>query len=392
MGQINAFFIYNSPLDLNNGSNTHILELTSNLLNTIDILLFAPMNNSLKLPPYVVPIWVRGDQASSMIYQIYYQAGLALKLLYHCFVNKPNLIYERACGWSIIPALVAKIFKIPYIVEVNGLFLDELKVSLAPKIYVGICAFNEKRNYKLANKIIAVTTGIKEEIIKLYNILDEKIVVINNGANVDLFYPIDQIEAKNKLKLEYLKTYLCFVGNCAPWQGVEYLIKASPLILEKNPNIVFLIVGDGIMKNEWMKLTTELKVSNYFYFTGSVPYEMVPIYINASDICVVPKKPIKSGYSPLKLYEYMACGKPIVATNTDGFELLTESNSGILINPENPTEFANSIIMLLNNPNLMEEMSENGRRYVVQKHSWSSVTKKILNVCNDTIQQVTNNH
>lgn len=387
MSQLSAFFIYNSSLDLKNGSNTHILELTSNLLGEVDLLLFAPANSCQKLPHYIVPIKVIGnDKVSSLIYQASYQVGLFFKLLYYCLIKKPNIIYERACGWSILPAFIAKILKIPYIVEVNGLFLDELKSGHFPGIYLKICSFNEKRNYNLAKKVIVVTKGIKEEIINLYSILDDKIIVVNNGANVDLFCPVSQIEAKNKLKLDPSKIYLCFVGNCAPWQGVEYLIKASPLVLKKKSNTGFLIVGDGVMKNQWMKLVDELEVSNNFYFIGSIPYELVPIYINASDICVVPKKPIKSGYSPLKLYEYMACGKPIIATNTDGFELLEESNAGILIDPENSTEFANSIIMLLNNPKLMSHMGENGRRYVVEKHTWDNIAKQIINICNDVVK------
>jgi len=73
----------------------------------------------------------------------------------------------------------------------------------------------------------------------------------------------------------------------------------------------------------------------------------VPEYINASNVCVVPKIPLKSGHSPLKLYEYMACGKPVVASRISGFEILEQNNAGILVEPENPEKLAKAILKLL---------------------------------------------
>jgi glycosyltransferase involved in cell wall biosynthesis len=149
--------------------------------------------------------------------------------------------------------------------------------------------------------------------------------------------------------------------------------------------VKFLIVGDGIMKTKWIQLVNKLKISDKFIFTGRVPYEAVPLYINTSDICVTPKKPIKSGYSPLKLYEYMACCKPVVATRTNGFEIIEEYNAGILINPKNSKEFADAIKTLLHNNNLRIKYGRNGREYVIKNHSWESVVKKVAALCESTV-------
>jgi glycosyltransferase involved in cell wall biosynthesis len=379
--------VYNSSLDLDNGSNTHVLELSKNLSTNLDLLLVSPKGRNSSNFSFIKEINVFSQKkVDSISYQIVYQVGLFKTLLVQCLTNKPDIIYERQCGWSFIPALVAKVFRIPYIVELNGLLIDELKMGNFPKIYVKISALNERNDYNISNKIITVTQGIKDEIMKLYKIPDEKIVVINNGVNTNIFYPFDQNEAQTRLKLEHSKDYICFVGNLAPWQGIEYLIRASPIVLKKHPKASFLIVGDGVLKNELVQLTNELGVSDKLIFTGNVPYNMVPVYINAADICVVPKKPIKSGYSPLKLYEYMSCGKPIIATNTTGFEILEENNSGLLTDSENPVELANSILKLLSNPKLMSEMGANGRRCAVEKHSWDCVAKKVRSVCNDVIK------
>ena len=112
-----------------------------------------------------------------------------------------------------------------------------------------------------------------------------------------------------------------------------------------------------------------------------VPYQKVPQYINASAVCVVLKVEAKSGYSPLKLYEYMACGKPVVATRVSGFDILEECRAGLLVNTGDYQEFANAVTMLLKNGELRRELGKNGRQYVVENQSWESVARKVADVC-----------
>ena len=128
-----------------------------------------------------------------------------------------------------------------------------------------------------------------------------------------------------------------------------------------------------------------LSADGKFIFTGTVPYEKVPQYINSSDICVVPKKPIKC--SPLKLYEYMACGKPVIASDIEGVrEILVESKSGICVPPESPHELAQATIGLLRDTKARESMGKNGRRHIVENRSWESVARKVFEVCQMVVQ------
>lgn len=308
-----------------------------------------------------------------------------------------DLLYIRtdAGTYATFGYIWAIFFKYPVISEVNGITFDEQqlvrnelfskKVEILDNIKTKFRKYKEISMWKRSNSIIAVTSGIKQHLVQ-FQIDETKIHVIENGANTELFKPIEKSIARDKVSLDQKYRYICFVGNLAPWQGVEFLIKASPSILKEYVDVRFLVVGDGIMKKEWMQLAEDLGVTDKFIFTGSVPYERAPVYINAADICVVPKKPLKSGYSPLKLYEYMACGRPIIATRTEGFELLEETNAGILINPENPSEFTGSVLTLLENPELMINMGNNGRNFVVVNHSWDSIARKVMHVCNDVIK------
>ncbi len=141
------------------------------------------------------------------------------------------------------------------------------------------------------------------------------------------------------------------------------------------------------MKKEWLQLAENLGVSDKFIFTGSVPYNMVPIYINASDICVAPfirERNSKIGLSALKTYEYFACGKPLVASSIPGIKDLIElSGGGISVTPENPEELANAVIKLLPDENTRSLMGDKGRKYVIENHSWDGVARKVLGVCNE---------
>jgi glycosyltransferase involved in cell wall biosynthesis len=366
------------------GSKTHITEVSRQLEKLVNLTLVFPSCD--KKEKIIKNVKYLPNIKKNYLFGFSYQISLFLYLMQCCIFNKPALLYTRQNFFTLSPAIIAKIFNIPYVVEVNGIITDELKVTNCSKTELVLAQLSEILNYRSCQKIVAVTEGIKKGIIELYNTDSEKIVVINNGVNIELFKQIDKSSARDEVNLDQKYRYICFVGKLAPWQGVEFLIRASPLILKECENARFLVVGDGIMRKEWIQLVEDLGMADKFIFTGSVPYEIVPTYINASDVCVVPKKPLKSGYSPLKLYEYMACGKPIIATRTKGFELLEETNSGILINSENPVEFANSTLILLDNPELMINMGNNGRKYVVTNHSWASVARNVLDVCNDLIE------
>ena len=294
--------------------------------------------------------------------------------------NEYDVIYERYAYFT-VGGILGRLFGIPVIYELNGILSDEYNVSNKNSNgnFLKFFKFWEKFTFKLPKKFITVTQGIKDYLIKDYEIEENNIFVVENGFSTDIFGYKPHINAKLNLDIE--KKYICFVGLLAPWQGIEYLIKAAPNIVRRFPNTRFLIVGDGPMKKELTEFANKIGVSKNFIFTGSVPHEHVPSYINASDICVAYKIPLRSGYSALKLYEYMACGKPVVASRLKGFEVLEENFSGLLAEPENPEKLANAMITLLENKPLREEMGRNGREHVMKNLSWEAATRKIEKAC-----------
>ncbi|MCK4734098.1 MAG: glycosyltransferase family 4 protein [Methanophagales archaeon] len=306
--------------------------------------------------------------------------------------NPPDVIYERSFSPK-IGVVLSKILRKPLVVEINGIVEEEAKlqgIHVNHRFTKNIRMKIRQRFFNSANKIVAVTLGIKEDLYKRYNIPLDKIVVIPNGANTDIFRPMDQTTVKRERGLNQKSKYVCFVGNLAPWQGVEYIIEAAPIVLEKVSEAKFLIVGDGMMRNELEGMVKKLDLQDVFIFTGSVSFEEVPKYINASDVCVAPfirARNEKIGLSPLKIYEYVACGKPVVGSDIKGVgDFLEDLNVGISFLSENYVELAHAIIKLLLDSELIDTMGENGRKVVVEKYSWGNTAERVIDVCEELVK------
>lgn len=388
----NIFLVYYSSFTTKSGSNIHILELLNNLKKYTDVVLFAPGQKGIERVfsgvKYVPVI------NNKYLVQPSYEIMLSVYLLYACLKNRPEVLYLRQNSFPFLPIALCRIFKIPSIVEVNGLVMDELSVSpdsksFAYRVFSYLALRSEKFNYTYCDRIVSVTDKLKDELVRLYSVPAEKVIVINNGANTDIFKPMDQKQVRDRLKLDNSKKYVCFVGHLAAWQGVEFLIYAAPYILEKSPDVRFLVVGDGVMKDKLIEIASETGVLDKFTFTGRVPYESVPEYINAADVCVAPfikDRNSKIGLSALKTYEYLACGKPIVASNIAGVkDLLDLSGGGISVTPENPGDLANAVVELISDQNIRNAMGERGRKYVIENHSWDGVAREILDICYEII-------
>jgi len=386
------FLVYYSFFTTKSGSNVHILELLRNLKKYTDVVLFAPgqkgVDRCFSEIRYVPVI------DNKYLIQPCYEFMLSFYLLYSCITNRPDVLYLRQNSFPFFPIALCKLLGIPSIVEVNGLVIDEIKVSpdsksFAYRVFSFLALRSERFNYRHCYRIVSVTDKLKDELVRLYSVPAEKVLVINNGANTDIFKPIDQKQARAELELDDSKKYVCFVGNLAAWQGVEFLIHSAPFILDKCPEVRFLVVGDGVMRNKLIEIASEIGLSDKFIFTGRVPYENVPVYINAADVCVAPfikERNSKIGLSALKTYEYLACGKPIVASSIPGVkDLIDLSGGGVSVPPENPGELANAVVKLISDEKTREVMGEQGRKYVVENHSWDGVARKILDICDEIV-------
>ncbi|MCJ7631941.1 glycosyltransferase, partial [Candidatus Bathyarchaeota archaeon] len=198
-------------------------------------------------------------------------------------VNKPDMIYVRDNGLN-IGVIIGKIYHVPVLLEINGDL--QLEYSFKRAIMTKLLLFVMRNSYSLADAIVVVSRGLLQIPISL-RVRNNKIHVVPNGVNSNRFSPQNKLLLRQDLGLDRNSTYFCFVGNLAPWQGVENAITALSVLAKKAEycSVKLLIVGDGPQRKELLKLASQLNVADRITFLGAVPHEVIPIIVNACDVC-----------------------------------------------------------------------------------------------------------
>ena len=299
--------------------------------------------------------------------------------------NKVDIVYIRSSAFGFGPLLFAKLSKIPGVVEVNGIWRDEQMLSIkstpvykrwliAPVQYLRHLSLVCITRY--ADHIIAVTPKIAAYLTSM-GINKEKITIARNGVNTDTFTPRDKDESKKSLGLNKDIIYIGFVGSLTAWQGTDDLLVSLSLI-ETSASINLLIIGDGSERDNLKALAKKLNIMDRVHFLGKRPYMDIPTYISACDLLAAPKKSLLSGYSTLKVYEYMACARPIIASRVNGLEFISEYNIGYLFSPGDPNDIKEKILNFLDSDmETRRQMGKRARQLAVDNFSWDATAQQI---------------
>jgi starch synthase len=375
---MNILYVYRAAATRDSGAGIHVREVVWNLALKNTVVLLAdkvdPLNHENVTE---IPMNIPKGKGITGILTIPY---LFYTLVRVVSKNRIDIIYCRDIFSSFCAIFIKKLWEIPVIYEVNGILSDESRARGSGRARIFFTRIFEYVVFKNPDVFICVTEEIKKIIEKEHR--KKKVYFVANGANTTLFKPIEN--AKELLGFDEAVHYVVYVGSFAPWQGVDVLIRAAAEVVQTvSPVTILLVGGDG--EKELRDLVNDLNLKDTVIFTGKIPHADVPLYINSSDVCVTPKRPLVSGYSPLKLYEYMACGKPVVASRIKGFEAVETVRAGILVEPENPHDLSQALVYLLTLDDLRERMGKNGRAHVLENHSWAKVAERIDRICRETI-------
>jgi len=314
-----------------------------------------------------------------------FQLSLFFAMLRWLRKMKPEFLYVRYAAAMFTPYIFSKIYGTPMIIEINGIMSEEVKLlRKVPNFILKILEFWEKLNCYHAKKIITVTPEIRDYLVRKYSLNSSKIAVIPNGVNTELFKPLDKKECRKKLHLNKKGYYFGFIGNLAPWEGIDTLLRAFHHLKKENSNLKLIIVGDGKESLKLKDMIDKLELEDKVFLLGSKPYSDIPWYISACDILMVTPMGgscILSGLSPLKLYEAFSCSRPVIATQIKGLEVVEEIAAGITVPLNNPQELAKAITKILSQKKLWEKMGNNGRKYVEKNHHWEKISQKVREVC-----------
>lgn len=291
--------------------------------------------------------------------------------------NKPDIIFTRSF-FMFGTYIVSKLYNTVLIREIHGDNYDESRILHKNSKYKQ-CLF--KLYTKYSNWFNNRSDGLifNNKLLEEYfknNYLTKKIntVSIHNGTDVCSFIPKDGIISKKRLGLDYEKQYLLFLGSISKWHGVEYILEMFNCLKSYSINYHLLIVG-GIDADYLLKLKDKYYDIENITFTGKVDKNLAVEYINASNICLLPVNNIRiSPGSPLKLFDYAACGKAIITQeNVIGYsDIINNYNLGMTCNFTNPNESAIVINKFIKSMDLNYYLNNN-RKCAVEYFSWEVI-------------------
>ena len=237
---------------------------------------------------------------------------------------------------------------------------------------------------KNSQHIIAFSQNEKDAIVNFYGGDPDNITTLPCGVDLSTFRPMDQQESLKRLGLTDHNVILC-VGRLESLKGIDLLINSTSHINSPKPLKVLIAGGDSDIKyrkHYLQSLIETLQLSNVVRFEGRIAHDLLPLYYNAADVCVVPSQYESFGLVAL---EAMACGTPVVASRVGGLPTIIQHGStGYLKSWRCPETFANSVEMIIKNPLLQTTMGVKARERA-ESMSWSSLADNIFNVYNDML-------
>jgi len=231
--------------------------------------------------------------------------------------------------------------------------------------------------------IIATNRWKKEQCVTKFNIADNKIIVAPNGFNLKLF-KVDQEknELRKALAMPLEKKIAVYAGHLYDWKGAQVLASSAKYL----PEVLFYFIGGT--GNDIKDFKDRFGQEDNIRLIGHIAHDKIPKYLKSADVLVLPnskkaKDPRFVVYSqfdssPIKMFEYMASGTPIVASRLPSIQEILNNNNSILVEPDNPENLAQGIKEALNNESLALKISQQAR-LDAEQYSWDKRATKIIN-------------
>jgi len=291
------------------------------------------------------------------------------------FTERPDVVIASSpqllvglSGWCVARRKGSR-----FVLEVRDLWPESLKAvgvgseaSLVYRALARIAGFL----YRKADHIVVVTSAFKDHLVQHWRVAPEKISVVENGVEAELFSPRTESNLRMELCAEG-KFVVSYVGTMGNAHGLQTVIEAAERLQSVAPQVLFLLVGEGAEKQQLVSMARSRGLTN-LRLVDQQPRERIPAYICASDACLVllKKSEIFKTVIPSKMLEFMACARPVIlGVQGQAQQILENAQAGICIEPENSSALAQAVLRLADNEQLRETLGRNGRRHVLQNFS-----------------------
>lgn len=316
-----------------------------------------------------------------------------------CQVLQPAYIYERLCLGNYAAAMVSQDLQIPYIIEYNGSELSISKSFLSPYVYSDVYLEAEAFAFRQATVISVVSAIVKDDLVSR-GVDARKILVNPNGADLRSYAPATASEktaVRRTLGFDDQHRVVGFTATFGGWHGVDVLAAALPRICAASPDIRFLLIGDGAHKPMVDDAIMRHGLADRVSAVGRVPQEAGARLLKACDVYVAPHSAhmVDSRFfgSPTKIFEYMAMGGGIVASDLEQIgevlspalrvadlrrdDVSVRAERSVLCTPGDVDQFAEAVVRLAARPDLCRALGANSRQAVCDRYSWKRHVERL---------------
>jgi glycosyltransferase involved in cell wall biosynthesis len=341
----------------------------------------ASMNRPRDLHGIYVPMLLR-SVATFLLFQLLAPVLFPFIVLLH----RPEVVLVRGgAGVFWLLHLAARAFGVRVVLEANGVWWDEMLSRGFPPWLARLVRWSCIWQCWTAHRIISVTPAIGEELVRAARVPAERVFPIDNGADPSEFDPSRREMGRRRLSIESEAFVVGFVGSFAPWRGTRELVESARRLPEDvRRNTRYVLIGAGDLWRTCRRLTRDLGLGDMVYLPGNAPHPQVAEYLAAFDVGVLlttdaAKRRLLG--SPLKLWEYMAAGLPVLVSDDSYHRPLVETYSiGLMISDPTPEGIAAVVAEAYRRRRELAETGQRNRELVRRRFSWTEVSKRVAGV------------
>jgi len=320
-----------------------------------------------------------------------------------------DLIYERYSLWGTAATAWARDANVPSVLEVNAPLVAEQRThrELVDEAGAERCA---RAAVGAATAVVAVSGPVAAWAADLAGEHPEKVHVLSNGVDTARITPRALTRASTdgsrdlphssrgrippevegalapvnasarRMRQVPAQFTVLFVGTLKPWHGLDVLVDAFAGLRARIPGARLLLVGDGPEREAVLARADALGVGDGVEHAGAVPPSDVPALLHRADVAVAPYPPLDDFYfSPLKVYEYLAAGLPVVASAVGELpDTLEHGRAGVLVPPGDAGALADALVALAHDAERRAALGARAREVAVERHDWSVVVRRAL--------------
>lgn len=289
----------------------------------------------------------------------------------------PDFVYERYSLWGIAGLTLARRYQLPLALEVNAPLVYEQQRYRQKLTWPRLARWMECRIWNRADPVMVVSEPLRKLLIEEAAVAPGRIRVLPNAVDAKWFAANrNATRADSQKGQEFV---LGFVGSFKAWHGADFLLSVFEDFHKREPSSRLLLIGDGPLKDGLQERTYKSGLGKAVTFTGIIPHEEIRDYLATVDVALAPYPALENFYySPLKLFEYMAAGRAVVASSTGQVaQIIRHRVNGLLYEPGDRAGLLKCLCELRNDPALGEELGRNARK-ASEEFTWERNAARVI--------------